>query len=352
MCYARGSWVAMPAILAAVIVVGALAAGCAQVNYTSPERYERGLVVCLSGAGGMMGECDRIRDGLASGGVDHAIETFDWSRGDVLSDQVSADANRRMAGTLARRLESYMAQHPGRPVHVVGISAGTGLLIWALEDLQQGFQVEGAVLMASSLDTKYNLGRALAKVRDHIYCFGSPIDPVLGLGVTVTGTVDRGGGLAGGLVGFSPPNGASDADKEAYKQKLAMITWWPGDWVLGNSGTHLGSTSPTFVRLRIAPLIMGNGLPKTEAGGGNAAPAPAADAPKGAQSARPEKQRFYGWMIRRNASAGASAPPAASGHQAADRKPRAGAAAAGPAGPSGPERIDESAFFAETGRLP
>ena len=338
------------------MLVAALAAGCGQVNYTSPERYERGLVVCLSGAGGMMGECDRIRDGLASGGVDRAIETFDWSRGDVLSDQTSADANRRIAGTLARRLESYMTEHPGCPVHLVGISAGTGLVIWALEDLQQGFQAEGAVLMASSLDTKYNLGPALAKVRDHIYCFGSPIDPVLSMGVTVAGTVDRGGGLAGGLVGFSPPDGASDADREAYKQKLSLITWWPGDWVLGNTGTHLGSTSPTFVRVRIAPLVMGKGLPKTEAGGApnaaNGGAAPPADASKGAAAARPERRRFYGWMVRRSAAQGAAATPAPAGPQAADRAPQGSPRAAGAAGTSAPEEIDESAFFTETERLP
>ena len=329
--YARGS---KSAVLAALVLLAALAAGCNQVNYTAPERYDRGLVVCLSGAGGMMGECDRIRDGLASGGVDRAIEVFDWSRGDVLSDQVSAESNRRLAGTLARRLESYMLEHPGRPVHLMGISAGTGLVVWALENLQQGFQVDGAVLMASSLDTKYNLGPALAKVRDHIYSFGSPIDPVLSMAVTVAGTVDRGGGLAGGLVGFSPPANATDADKDAYKQKLSLVTWWPLDWALGNTGTHLGSTSPTFVRVRIAPLIMGKEPPKTEAEG----------APKAAQSSRTEKPRFYGWRVRPSAAQSASARPAASGQQAAARQPQAG--------PPAPEKIDESAFFAETGRLP
>jgi hypothetical protein len=335
-----------PALVAAILLAAGLAAGCGQVNYTSPERYDRGLVVCLSGAGGMMGECDRIRDGLASGGVDRAIEVFDWSRGDVLSDQTSVASNRRTAGTLARRLESYMIGHPGCPVHVVGISAGTGLIIWALEDLQPGLQVDGVVLMASSLDTKYNLGPALAKVRDHIYSFGSLVDPVLSLGVTVAGTVDRGGGLAGGLVGFSPPDTASAADKDLYKQKLSLITWWPGDWVLGNTGTHLGSTSPTFVRVRIAPLVMGKAPPKAEgdsgpkAATGNTPAGAGADASKQGRAGRAEKRRFYGWMVRPSASASAASPSAATG-QAAGRR-------AAPA----PEKIDESAFFAESGRLP
>jgi len=303
-------------LAAAATIAGAV--GCNQTHYTSADRYDRGLVLCLSGAGGMMGECDRIRDGLASGGVDQAIEIYDWSRGEVLSDQTDVTDNRRKAADLARHIEAYLAEHPGKPVHLIGISAGTGLIIWALEDLTPPHQIEGAVIMASSLDTKYNLGPALAKVRDHIYSFGSPVDPVLSLGVTWAGTVDRGGGLAGGLVGFSPPDSASEADKELYKQKLILITWWPGDWILGNSGTHLGSTSPTFVRVKIAPLILGKELPPTDAPRGPAAPASTAPVSRfdnlggrkasgsatavKAASSKVGGGRFFGWNLRPSAS--------------------------------------------------
>ena len=235
--------------------------GCGGTSYTSPERYERGLVVCLSGAGGMMGEVDRIRDGLSSGGVAQAIEAFDWSRGEVFGDQMDVAENRRRATQLAARVETYVRQHPGRPVHLIGVSAGTGLVVWALESLQ-GVKATGAVLIASSLDTHYDLSRALGNVSRRLYSFNSMADTVLSLGVTWAGTVDRGGGLGGGLVGFSPPDGASEATKRLYQEKLKQFSWNPSEVLLGHLGNHLGATSPAFVRVRIAPLILGK-EPKT-----------------------------------------------------------------------------------------
>jgi len=379
--------------LAAVLLAVAQATGCGQANsYTSPQRYEQGLVVCLSGAGGMMGECERIREGLAAGGVDRAIEIFDWSRGDVLSDQASVEGNRRIAADLARHVECYLANHPGKPVHLVGLSAGTGIVVWALEELQEGLQVEGAVILASSLDTKYDLAKALARVRDHLWSFNSLADTVLSLGVTWAGTVDRKGGIAGGLVGFSPPDGTPDDAKALYRDRLVQIAWWPGDMVLGHMGDHLGATNPTFVRVRIAPLVMGKEPPKIEAPPADktakAPPPKAAEkwaatvrtdaartgkpASAKAQPAKPEKQRFFGWMVRRSAAAqygraywpaGNAAGPAQPGQAVANqsgdpvRAPGAPSAAGqssgkGPAGDAAPEEIDESLFFSETGRLP
>jgi len=289
--------------LALVAALAAAATGCSQVHYTSTERYDRGLVVCLSGAGGMMGECDRIRDGLASGGVDRAIEIFDWSTGEVLSDQLSVADNRRKAAQLSRRIESYERDYPGRPVHVVGVSAGTGLTVWAIEDLADDVKITGAVLIASSLDTKYDLSKALARITDHLYSFSSVADTINSLGVTWAGTVDRGGHLAGGLVGFSPPDNASDEAKALYKDKLVQIGWWPGDVILGHLGDHLGATNPNFVRLRIAPLVLGQSAAAANGNRNEAAPAaPPADTKKPAargpvRHKEPGKDRFRDWKV-------------------------------------------------------
>jgi hypothetical protein len=73
--------------------------------------------------------------------------------------------------------------------------------------------------------------------------------------------VDRSGGLAGGLVGFSPPNGVSGETRALYKEKLVEISWWPGDVVLGHLGDHLGATSPSYVKAKIAPIILGEQVP-------------------------------------------------------------------------------------------
>jgi len=251
----RYGWLLM---MAAAMPALCGAAGCGpHRNYTAPERYERGLVVCLSGAGGMMGEVDRVREGLARGGVDHAIEVFQWSRGRVFGDQMDMAENRRKAAQLARRLESYQRLHPGRPVHLIGVSAGTGLVVWALEDLRPGARATGAVLVSSSLDAWYDLTRAMEKVRGRIYSFHSVADPVLSLGVTWAGTVDRNGGISGGLAGFSPPEDASAHTRALYEDKLVQFGWHPGEVLLGHLGDHLGATRPRFVEERIAPLVLG-----------------------------------------------------------------------------------------------
>jgi pimeloyl-ACP methyl ester carboxylesterase len=248
-------------VLAAIV---ALAAGCGGKtrNSGNADPYEEGLVVLLSGAGGMMGETDRIRDGLRNAGVRRAIETFRWSRGSVLSDQTGVEANRRKAHELSRRIEAFKDVSPGAPVHLIGVSAGTGLAVWAAEDLEPGVSVTAIILVASSLDTGYDLSKAMRKTQDGIYSFKSMADSVLALGVTWAGTVDRNGGLAGGLVGFGVPWGASEETKQLYKEKLHEIPWWPPDVVYGHVGDHLGATNPAYVKAKIAPIVLGQEPPR------------------------------------------------------------------------------------------
>jgi hypothetical protein len=331
------------AALAGVTVLATLAAaGCNGAKYTTPARYERGLVICLSGAGGITGECGRIRDGLNAGGVDRAIEIFEWSKGGVLSDQVAVEENRLKAAELAERVEAYLAEHPGRPVHLIGLSAGTGLVVWALEDLS--VPVEGAILLASSLDARYDLTPALSKVRDRLYSFNSLADTVLGLGIAVAGTVDREGGVAGGLGGFSPPHGASEADKALYNKKLVQSGWWPGDVILGNLGDHLGTTNPLFVQARLAPLVLGKH--PVEAGRGSETVASAGE---------PKKSEQKSVRSRSSSPSGGAA-----GHTAADRRKRGffgwevGARQRTPvaAGVTPGDAVEESQFFRESERMP
>ncbi len=235
----------------------ALAAGCGG----PPQREDapdQGLVLCTAGAGGFVGEVGRIRRGLLEGGVPFAIEEFHWSRGTVLGDQINLEANRAQAAALARRIETYQDAHPGRPVHLVGVSAGTGILVWALEALVPGRRVDGAVLIASSLEQHYNLGPALAKLRGRMHSFYSPLDMILAMGVPLTGTVDRSGGISGGLARFVLPDDADAATRALYEECLVQHGWTPGDMLLGHLGDHLGATSPSFVRERIAPIVWGN----------------------------------------------------------------------------------------------
>jgi len=338
--------------LLALAALAAAAAGCARTNYTSPARYEQGLVVVLGGAGGgMMGEDSRVRGSLAAAGVNRAIEIFEWSQGDLIDDQVDVNANRRKADQLARRVEAYEVQYPGRPVHLVGVSAGTGLAIWALEDLSAGARVTGTVLLASSLGARYDLAPALDKVDDAIYSFNSIADTVLSIGVTMTGSVDRNGSVAGGLVGFSPPDGSPEYVRKLYKEKLVQIPWWPGDVVLGNLGDHLGSTNPLFIRARVSPIVLGRRgaireAPPETAVASASAPARAADLNGPPRPAARLASRGSSAPMR---AAGARGPAkSAPGPAEKSRFVDWSVAAPAPARPA----TDEAVFFAETGGHP
>jgi hypothetical protein len=224
------------------------------VNLTDGQGYDRGLVICLSGAGGITGEVGRIRQGLIEGGVQCAIESFEWSSGMVLVDQVDLDSNKTKARALACRIEAYGRDHPGCPVHMIGVSAGTGLIVWALEDLNSLDPVENVVLLGSSLGGTYNLKTALGHINGRLHNHYSGSDMVLGLLVRATGTVDRGDSDAGGLRGFRPPVMDNEETRTLYDEKLTQVAWTAEDASLGNLGDHLGGTNPTYVKARLAQL--------------------------------------------------------------------------------------------------
>ena len=229
--------------------------GCQPIDFTTPQRYDQGLVVCLGGAGGFTGEVGRIRKGLHKAGVKYALEEFRWSRGDVLKDQTDIEENRRRASQLARRIEAYRWDYPSRPVYLIGKSAGTGIVVWALEDLQPGYCVDGAILIASSLHSRYDLTLALERVRGRMYSFFALADPILGIGATLAGTVDRHHGRSGGLGGFGPPKNADQYTKDLYENRFTQRAWKPTDIFEGHMGGHFGATNPAFVRKHIAPLL-------------------------------------------------------------------------------------------------
>jgi len=243
----------------AVLTVTCLGlAGCAEPNYTAPERYRNGLILVFDGAGGITRAPIQIRRGLHEGGVDHAIEIVDRTAGhNVLEDQTNLDRNRSVARQSSERIARYIAEHPDKPVHLIGISAGTGIVVFATEQLPAGVKVDGLVLMASSLSNTYNLAPAMKHVRNEITNFSSVADVgVLGVGVGLAGTVDRGSGVAAGLYGFSLPPGASQEVRALYQEKLVEVSWKATHVVFGHMGDHLGASSSGFVKRFVAPIVL------------------------------------------------------------------------------------------------
>ena len=238
----------------------ALASGCAHCdNCNSPQRLERGLVLVLDGAGGITAAFEQVAKGLNDAGVNQAFEPYEWSTHDVFQDQVDLQRNHEMAAGLTNFIVGYLQHYPGRPVHLIGLSAGTGIVIFAAEALPPGVQVDGIFLLGSSLSSGYDLSAALGHVRHAITNFSSVADVgVLGAGVAVTGTVDRSHSLPAGITGFHLPKDALPGTRQLYLAKLVEVPWNPTYVVYGDLGGHLGATTPAFAQHMIAPVILSN----------------------------------------------------------------------------------------------
>lgn len=238
-------------------------AGCSQL--TQPDRAERmtrGYVYYLDGAGGggtLRNWGGGLRQGLIDAGYTGAGEIFPWNTGlGVVMDQdASVEYKRGKAAQCAQRIQQYSIDHPGAPVTLIGLSAGTAVTVFVLEALPTSCPVENVILCGASISADYNLTRALQRVRNRMCVFTSEHDAVLAFLVPMAGTADRQSGdvPAAGLRGFQmPPDGS--AETRAEYAKVAYISWRPEFEKYGDFGGHTDALKAPFVQHYMAPLVM------------------------------------------------------------------------------------------------
>ncbi len=211
----------------------------------------------LDGAGNLGFGKETVPLGLEDGGYHGQIEHFIWTTylGPVL-DQMYYSHNRRQGRRLADKIASYLDKHPGGRVNIIGLSAGTGVAVFALESLPAKYQVENAIMLSSSLSADYDLSRALRRVRGGMYFFWSPNDPILRGLVPVVGTVDRENTYqVAGAVGAKLPPGAGGESRQLYVSRVRNIRWYNKE--LGSALTlqHAGTTDRRFICEMVAPIL-------------------------------------------------------------------------------------------------
>src|SRR3990170_7130511 len=108
-------------------------AGC------SNPREEFGKTYYLDGAGnGGCGVAD-VPAGLRAAGYQGDVEVFVWTSSfSPAVDQVNLVGNKLRAAILSGKINDYCTRHPGKPVNLVALSAGTGIAVWAVEGLAEG----------------------------------------------------------------------------------------------------------------------------------------------------------------------------------------------------------------------
>lgn len=231
--------------------------GCSSVQpYVSQLRLERGLVIVLPGIEGRSIFNEAICAGLDSGGVDWAIELHDWTSwlGPVYNLRCER-LHRRETARLVRRIFRYRIAYPDRPVMLVGQSGGGAMAVWAAEALPAERKIEGIIMLAASMSPQYALEKALRNTRRGAVNFHSLRDWVLGIGTTVSGTMDGEHTASAGRVGFQPTAAAS---RPAEYDRLFQITWRPRMAGTGHVGIHITSGAAEFVAAFVAPFVLNN----------------------------------------------------------------------------------------------
>jgi pimeloyl-ACP methyl ester carboxylesterase len=166
-------------------------------------------------------------------------------------------ANRdRQARLLADEIQRFRAAQPVYPAFLVAKSGGSGVVVKALELLDDE-SVETVVLLAPALSPGYDLTPALRAVRREIVVFWSPLDVfILGAGTRLLGTADRVRSVAAGMVGFHVPAPVHlEPERTGQYAKLRQIRWRPRMAATGYLGGHFGPDSPMFLRRYVVPLL-------------------------------------------------------------------------------------------------
>jgi hypothetical protein len=249
--------------IAVAIAIGA--SGCSLMQRPPTPTELDDVVFYCDGAGGGGPLTDwgtGVQKGLAEDGYEGEFRNFRWQTGlGALADQnTSVSFKRGKARELAGLMQQHWRKFPGGSVHLIGLSAGSAIAIFSLEELPKGLQADNVILLGSSLSADYDLTPALRHVRGEVHVFTSERDAVLGLLVPLTGSADRRfvGTRLAGRYGFQMPPNASDDVQQLYS-KVVNVQWDSARRAEGDRGGHTAATNPAFVRAYIAPIINRDG---------------------------------------------------------------------------------------------
>jgi pimeloyl-ACP methyl ester carboxylesterase len=229
-------------------------AGCSSRLVLNPEDLDKGLVIVLPGIDGRTLYSQAACQALSEDGLGLTVELYDWTVPlGLLFNQAAVLRNHEASAVLAGRIRAYQREHPGGRVYLIGHSGGTAIAVWAAEALASGHQVDGVILLGSSLSPGYDLSRALAGTRGGIVSFHSSLDAgLLGLGTILVGTMDGRHCESAGKVGFRTPD---EPARPGQYAKLFQIGWEPKMAGAGHGGGHFDYMGGGFLSAYVGPLI-------------------------------------------------------------------------------------------------
>lgn len=158
------------------------------------------------------------------------------------SDQkIHDDAERQFAQILAK----WKNDHPAGEISIIGHSAGCGVALGAIAQLNPG-SIDHLVLLAPSVSPIYDLWPALARVNGPVHVYTSEKDTLLEWRTGKFSTYDRVQTAAAGVRGFRGNYPSNRLVQHAFEDR----------WIeMGHEGGHWGPLAGDFSRSMIAPLL-------------------------------------------------------------------------------------------------
>lgn len=233
------------------LLVSAVAcSGCAD----PAQRF--GRTWYIDGAGNWGFGAFGVPNGLKERGYKGAVTNHRWSLTfNPALDQTLRFIARESGRQLGKEITRYLRETPNADANIIALSAGTGVGIWAIENVAPPYKVNNYVLTGSSLSSRYDLRPALANMKGKIICYYTSSDPVLDGPVRALGTIDGTFDDSAGLVGLKGP-GANSANvvNIARTSQFARIGW---------TGGHADCVTEQFVRGEIYKYIVGGDSSRT-----------------------------------------------------------------------------------------
>ncbi len=214
------------------------------------------LVFVADGAGDFRGASHALLHAVSESRFPLAVQTFVWSHGHyrIVADQVDFGHFRKQGARLAELVLDQLRREPGRPVYLLGHSAGCCVVLAAAERLPPDC-LERIVFLSPSVPVDYDLRPALRTARCAVDVFYSPKDGwYLRAGTFLAGVLHGRICSSAGCHGFCPPV-QSAADAACYA-RLREFPWGPELSWTGNHGGHYGGYQLRYLQAFVLPLFV------------------------------------------------------------------------------------------------
>lgn len=211
-----------------------------------PAERDKGLIIFYAGASSVPLEETLWFVGLRLAGMDQAIEGVEWGIAfDNYNNAVDFGRARDFARREAVRLAAYMDEYPGRPITLMGYSAGALVTALVAEEMPPGKPVDRIILVSPDASPDYDLSKALDGTRFGAVSFWSPIDDAIAALTVQTGTLDGFIGIPAATVGFTETD-----------SRLIQIAWIPEMILTGHLGKHFDYIfNPLWIATYVTPWI-------------------------------------------------------------------------------------------------